>query len=199
MNLVLSMFISVFLGLVANKEGEYSTLTEEETKILDVEVFKILNKNTDYYDPTTNEGMEIAIYLDSLESTNAGNIYRFDEKIEARDTVGAINEIANIVASTDIEQNFKLVNEIYWRTWFLGTYAFSPSDSAVLYDIAYQDPSYGGTAVFSARVMLGIDVENNSTRRSSNSISTNAIIETKLFDFIQTLQRITSITKLRLN
>ncbi|NCA20221.1 MAG: T9SS C-terminal target domain-containing protein, partial [Crocinitomicaceae bacterium] len=45
-----------------------------------------------------------------------------------------------------------------------------------LYDIAYQDPSYGGTAVFTARVMLGIDVESNTTRRSSNSLATNASV-----------------------
>ncbi len=31
--------------------------------------------------------------------------------------------------------------------------------------------------------MLGIDVENNSTRRSSNSMSTNGIIETKFVRF----------------
>lgn len=79
--------------------------------------------------------------------------------------------------------NFKIVNDIYWRTWFIGTYSFSSEDSLLLYDIAYQDPSYGGTAVFSARVMLGIDVENNNTRRSSNSISINNLTETKFARF----------------
>ncbi len=171
------------MGMIANKEGEYSSLTEEETKILDVEVYKILKKNVDYYDPTTIDGMEIATYLDSLESTNAGKIYRFEEKVIEKDTLGAFSEIYGVIPSTDIEQNFKVVNDIYWRTWFIGVYSFTPQDSSALYDIAYQDPSYGGTAVFTARVMLGIDVESNSTKRSSNSISTSNLIETKFVHF----------------
>ena len=82
-----------------------------------------------------------------------------------------------------LRQNFKVVNDIYWRTWFIGVYSFTPQDSSALYDIAYQDPSYGGTAVFTARVMLGIDVESNTTKRSSNSISTSNLIETKFVHF----------------
>lgn len=171
------------MGLVANKEEEYSGLSQEEEKVLDIEVFKILKRNTDYYDPSTSEGQEIEIYLDSLESTNAGKIYRFEEKVINKDTLGALSEIDGILPSTDIEQNFKIVNDIYWRTWFMRIYSFSPEDSATLYDVAFQDPIYGGTAVFSARVMLGIDVENSSTRRSSNSISSNTILETNFVRF----------------
>lgn len=38
-------------------------------------------------------------------------------------------------------------------------------------------------AYLSARVMLGIDVENSSTRRSSNSISSNSNLETNFVRF----------------
>jgi hypothetical protein len=171
------------MGLVANKEEEYSDLSQEEEKVLDIEVFKILKRNTDYYDPNSSEGQEISNYLDSLEATNAGKIYRFEEKVIGKDTLGAFSEVDGILPSTDIEQNFKIVNDIYWRTWFMGIYSFSPEDSVALFDVAYQDPIYGGTAVFSARVMLGIDVENSSTRRSSNSISSNTMLEPNFVRF----------------
>ena len=171
------------MGLVANKEEEYSGLSQEEERVLDIEVFKILKRNTDYYDPSSLEGQEIESYLDSLEATNAGKIFRFEEKVIDNDTLGALSEVDGIFPTTDIEQNFKIVNDIYWRTWFMGIYSFSPEDSAALFDVAYQDPIYGGTAVFSARVMLGIDVENSSTRRSSNSISSNTILELNFVRF----------------
>lgn len=168
---------------IVNEEGVFSYLPEEELKTLDLDLYKTLKINPDFYDQSTFEGQEIASYLDSLEATNAGKIYRFEEKVIGKDTLGALSEVDGILPSTDIEQNFKIVNDIYWRTWFMGIYSFSPEDSVALFDVAYQDPIYGGTAVFSARVMLGIDVENSSTRRSSNSISSNTILEPNFVRF----------------
>lgn len=53
--------------------------------------------------------------------------------------------------------NHKIVNEIYWRTWVYNIFEFSPADSLALYQIAEQKPHIGGTAVYDARVMLGLD------------------------------------------
>lgn len=50
-------------------------------------------------------------------------------------------------------------------------------------EIAFLSPRGAGNAVFSARVMLRIDVENSSTRRSSNSISSNTILEPNFVRF----------------
>lgn len=53
--------------------------------------------------------------------------------------------------------NHKIVNEIYWRTWVYNIFEFSSADSSALYQVAEQKPHLGGTAVYDARVMLGLD------------------------------------------
>jgi hypothetical protein len=41
-------------------------------------------------------------------------------------------------------------------------FEFSPTDSTILYDIAVQDPLICGTAIYNARVMMNIDVNDYS-------------------------------------
>jgi hypothetical protein len=59
--------------------------------------------------------------------------------------------------SEQAESNHKIVNEIYWRSWVHNIFEFSPSDSSYLLSVAEQHPHQGGTAVYDARVMLGLD------------------------------------------
>lgn len=67
------------------------------------------------------------------------------------------------VPANVIEANRKTVNDIYLRTWAEGILPFSSMDSTTLYNIAYQNPLIGGDGVYSARVMLGIDVNDIAT------------------------------------
>jgi len=66
---------------------------------------------------------------------------------------------------------------IYLNIWGQGVLSFSTADSAVLYNIAIQEPLEAGDAVYSARVMLGLDpssfrsnrmMEYGTTENSSN-------------------------------
>lgn len=56
-----------------------------------------------------------------------------------------------------MEANRKTVNSIYLDSWHKCNFEFLPTDSAVLLAVALQEPLYGGDAVYSARVMLGLD------------------------------------------
>jgi hypothetical protein len=87
--------------------------------------------------------------------------------------------------------NHKIVNEIYWRTWVHNIFEFSPKDSLALYQVAEQKPHLGGTAVYDARVMLGLDFydfENDQQRSQLFSnlddiYPSNLFLENKIFLF----------------
>lgn len=86
---------------------------------------------------------------------------------------------ASIVPNSLIEENRKTVNAIYIQTWAVGTLGFSASDSAILFDIAMQDPLIGGDGVYGARVMIGIADPLQVNGKLANDPS-NAISDEKL-------------------
>lgn len=59
----------------------------------------------------------------------------------------------------DAEENEKAVNEIYADTWGDGVYDFTEEQYNALYEIAVESPVSGGTAVYNARVLLDMDVD----------------------------------------
>ena len=76
----------------------------------------------------------------------------------------SVNWLLNesIIPENTIEQNEQTVNRIYLNTWALGIDTFPPNDSTTLLGIATQNPLAGGGAVYSARVMLGLVIDDNS-------------------------------------
>jgi hypothetical protein len=61
---------------------------------------------------------------------------------------------AGINCADNIDQNRKIVNDIYLHSWAMGMRELSPADSATLLQLALSDPVTSGDAVYSARVML---------------------------------------------
>jgi len=70
-----------------------------------------------------------------------------------------VNTVSGLSCTNTMEYNSKLVYGIYAATWMQGIMAFTPADSATLFNIAIQDPVDGGTAVLSARIMLELDID----------------------------------------
>ncbi len=65
----------------------------------------------------------------------------------------------SITPENNSEYNQKIVNEIYSSTWAREIYEFTTSQYNQLFDIANQNPISGGIAVYAARVMLDIDID----------------------------------------
>jgi len=63
--------------------------------------------------------------------------------------------------------NEVVVNDIYLDTWAREIYEFDSTWYATLSDIAQQNPISGGMAVYTARVMLGVDYDDNSPEEES--------------------------------
>ncbi len=131
-----------------------------------------------------------------LLDMNAPNDYKYQEFFDATklSTIGKLDEVndltvkdsvmdanlANQVIQDEnlIEFNKKTVNEIYLNTWAQGILDFTPSDSLILLGIAEQNIASGGNGVVGARVMLDIQIDDN-TQVSNARINqqTNSIIE----------------------
>lgn len=111
----------------------------------------------DYTTTGTPDDSLFIAYRDSLANTNIGLLYEFTEKLAAGDTLGAYSSLMAVNPSRCPETSQKIVYEIYWKTWAKDIFAFEPQDSLLLYQIAEQRPHICGTAVYDARVMLGLD------------------------------------------
>ncbi|MBI3509940.1 MAG: PKD domain-containing protein [Bacteroidetes bacterium] len=126
-----------------------------------------------------------SIYQNFYNSYNPTNIGTFRQIEIAADTGNYqfVSSASNfLMSSNPIEDNLKTVYGIYSATWMHGIYSFSSADSATLLNIALQDPVAGGTAVYSARVMLDLPVDyyGLSTQRTANADQQNPVLSDDL-------------------
>lgn len=168
---------------VINEVGEYSYLSEEELKSLDVDLYKTLKIIPDYYDESTIDGQKIQEFMDSIELTNTAKIYEYEEKLAQKDTIGAKELMALFDAFSDVEQTYKRVYEIYNRSLLEGKNYFSKDDSLLLNEIAYLSPRVAGNAVYTARVLLGLTIIDTETyaAKSAKLQTSNSSSYLKIF------------------
>lgn len=69
-----------------------------------------------------------------------------------------MSEISNITPENLSESNLQLFNEIFFGSWAEHNLELDSYSQSTLEFIAYQNPYSGGDAVYSARVMLGLDI-----------------------------------------
>ncbi len=110
------------------------------------------NLPTDYY---------LQQFYTAQKQGNIGKIKDVRNYIALKNKQAA--QMANwaIVDSTLILQNLKTINEIYLQYFIdaIGDVEIDASTKAVIESIAYQNPIQGGDAVYMARALLRIDVE----------------------------------------
>jgi hypothetical protein len=129
-------------------------------------------------DTTTTDGRDLRHFIDTVSLTNVGLVVEVSKLMAQKDTLAAEQLNQSINPKECADAYHKMVNEIYFRTWAKNVFEFTPTDSAVLYNIAVQDPLVCGTAIYNARVMMNIDVNDYSVDPNGNRLmSTNDVIE----------------------
>jgi hypothetical protein len=110
-------------------------------------------------------------FYHSYNPTNLGVLRQLEVGVDTGSSQFVSATCNNLSCSNLIEHNAKVVYTIYSSTWMNGVYNFTPADSATLLVIANLDPVEGGTAVYSARVMLDlpIDYSGGNTQRVMQS------------------------------
>jgi hypothetical protein len=94
------------------------------------------------------------------------------------------NALAAVTAMNDtnlLEYNFKVVNEIYINCCVSDTTEMTETQKLILENIAYQLPLLGGSAVYQARAILGLEIiDDYSNFRIRNSQSNDVTKDEKL-------------------
>jgi hypothetical protein len=134
-------------------------------------------------DTTTIDGHDLQMFVDStLSNSNVGKLVNVSVMYKNGDTLGAISLNASISPKECADDYHKIVNEIFFHTWGIGDFNINSHDSTILYDIAIQDPLNCGTAIYDARVMMNIDVNDytppgHAVQNLETSVSSNAILD----------------------
>lgn len=99
-------------------------------------------------------------WYDSTTVANIGLFKNVADSIDANpQQAKEVNEGIN--PDNHAEENEKAVNAVYIETWAVDSFEFTPEQYDILYAIANENPLTGGTGVYAARVMLGLDIDDD--------------------------------------
>jgi hypothetical protein len=121
--------------------------------------YRMLSKNPQWLNLNTPDDTLYQNFYAQYQQQNIGAM-RTAEIAADSGNAATVNGICTSLNCTNIqEHNFKLVYEIYSRSWLVDSLQFTSSDSTTLLIIANSDPNSAGRAVYSARVLLDLPID----------------------------------------
>ena len=146
------------ITLAVNNQYNYNSNIVEYKYTDNTTAYTILKDDPTMLSNLTQSSPKIQSFYNIADGGNIGQIYKINNLMLQHD-YNAASVLNNTFAPANlIEQNKKAVNGVYLNTWANGNFIFTSAQYSTLYNIAIQNPMLGGNAVYSARVMLGIDV-----------------------------------------
>jgi hypothetical protein len=147
------------LALIALRAYPFDSLNADQLIMADQTAMKQLKDNPSLMSLNTPYDLILMDYYleqlgESVERTD--EVHRL---ASGGDTLQARIVNDGIVPANCIEASQKTVNTIYLKTWAQGIPNFTPADSALLYMVATENVNNCGTAVYDARVMLDLDLD----------------------------------------
>ncbi|MCU0435442.1 MAG: T9SS type A sorting domain-containing protein [Bacteroidia bacterium] len=120
---------------------------------------RLLLEHPDWLNLNTAQDGDYSDFYQLADSSEIG-VTNHTEKAAVNDLdTLAITLNTDLSGSLELTEIHKVVFQIYNQTWLLDTVGISSQDTAVLLPIALMHPAQGGDAVYTARVMLGITVD----------------------------------------
>lgn len=164
----------VALAKIARNENPYNAVYGIDRYNMQESVMRAVLSDTIPPDTTTTDGVDLQYYVDTtLANTEVGKFITVSKMYSEGDTLGA--QLLNASAATKncADEYHKIVNSIFFNTWAIGKFNLSAADYTTLYDIAIQNPAICGTAIYDARVMLGLDINDYTDESKMMEISNN--------------------------
>ncbi len=147
-------------GAIVRDELEYPDLNVQFREYNRYVLYQTLKENTWMM---TMGGADDYMYQDFFNNESNGNLGKFDalETLIAEGNIDqALVKNGQIIDSTLIAYNQRVVNDIYLNTFARDSYELTPAQYQTLYDIATNYTAWeGGEGVYIARYMLGIDID----------------------------------------
>lgn len=140
-------------------QGNSSSLSPEQEYLTRKYVHRKLQQHPQWLILGTPQDTMYQNFYSQTDSTNFG-LFRVVEEyavVENQQQVEGVN--ASVTCTGSMDHNLKVVTEIYARTWMENIFAFSSVDSSTLYSIATLNPSIEGPGVYTARALLGLNVD----------------------------------------
>jgi hypothetical protein len=150
---------NTYFADVITEQGNYASLDIENQYLAKTFVYKALEADSSIYNSGASTDSLFEAFYDSMKIANAGLFDETTKLLSQNDYTNASTIINSITPENNSEYNQKIVNEIYSATWAREIYEFTTSQYNQLFDIANQNPISGGIAVYAARVMLDIDID----------------------------------------
>jgi len=130
------------LAKIARNENPFDQVLGNERFMMQEAVLRGVISDSLVIDTTLQDGRDLQMYIDTLALTNVSKLIEVTTLFARGDTLLAEAKNQSINPKECADAYHKMVNEIYFRTWAKNVFEFTPTDSAVLYNIAVQDPLY---------------------------------------------------------
>ncbi|MFH0892937.1 MAG: T9SS type A sorting domain-containing protein [Bacteroidota bacterium] len=142
---------------IANDAIDYVEAPNENKKLDKKFAYRELKDDPAMLQDLTASNPEVFSFYNEQDNDNNGKFEKLHDKVDSDEWEDAkeMNRLINPGHKHD--ENMKDVYEIYFNTWMQGRHEFTEAEYQTLFDIAMQRPILGGTGVYSARVMLGIE------------------------------------------
>ena len=119
----------------------------------------LLSDTSIIYMGDTSDYVYLAFY-NNMQSSDAAHYLNAITAMNENNLSLAQSELSLIADTNDVNHNRIIVDNIYLNTWAQNNYQLTDEQVRTLTEIAYLDPNANGDAVYTARVMLNIDPDN---------------------------------------
>ncbi len=143
-------------GYIVRNELDYIEYEDEFEYYDSLYLYELLYSDPDIMNLGEPEDTPYVNFYNYLTNSNIREFVELQELIDENDINQALMDNGAIVAQNVIETNRQYVNNVYLNSFALGRY-FDSIQEQTLMAIAMLTPYIGGDAVYSARVMLGIN------------------------------------------
>nr|MBK9652653.1 hypothetical protein [Bacteroidota bacterium] len=172
---------SNYLGKIVGDSLTYEENAEENKyKSIDY-AYQAMKQDSNLINNTAKQQ-----FMTQTEQSNIGLLSEVSDSMTSGNALTASYINSVIVDTNLIEENAKTVNAI--AITYLQTGAMSLLDTASLMYIAYQNPIYGGNAIYHARALLRLKIKDyyTSTARQKNNHNDNPITVENDFEIYPT-------------
>ncbi len=180
---------------IAKEEDFYISLSDESKWSAKVKAYAMLKEDSTLMYQNTNDDSVLQVFYNFESGTDIGKLYNVKEYINANDPANAEIENNAVMGNLQAELNCKIVNEIYLQTWAIDTFDLDIVQVAALESIAYSSPIEGGPCVYSARVMLDLDL-NDGVEEGERMMNLNGFINKAASQFVIYPNPATSLIKI---
>lgn len=151
---------------IVNNQYNYTVNVAENKYTDNTTAYTILKDDPGILNSMADTNIKYQTFFNNIAASNIGRFEKVNSLILAGDYGNAQLLNSGINPTNIMEINRKTVNDIYLNSWAAGRFNLTNVEFNTLYGIAAQQPIFGGSGVYSARVMVGEPKANSSSART---------------------------------